>query len=100
MREACAKPFWISVSTRAVTPAASTTRSTQLACQPYHKNNAQDGQRRFQAGPKMLDPVELQLFPSCYNCISWSSDGELAVAAGEYIHILVSIPPTKQYIDR
>jgi len=40
----------------------------------------------------MLDPVELQLFPSCYNCLSWSSDGELAVAAGENIHILVSIP--------
>lgn len=37
----------------------------------------------------MLDPVNLQLFPSCDDCLSWSADGELAVAAGEYVHILV-----------
>ncbi|KAE8152830.1 transcription factor IIIC subunit delta N-term-domain-containing protein [Aspergillus avenaceus] len=36
----------------------------------------------------MLAPTELQLFPSCYNCISWSSDGEVAIAAGEYVQIL------------
>lgn len=38
----------------------------------------------------MLGPLELQLFPSCFNCISWSADGEIAVAAGEYVQILVS----------
>ncbi|PKY01022.1 hypothetical protein P168DRAFT_334957 [Aspergillus campestris IBT 28561] len=32
--------------------------------------------------------VELQLSPSCYNCLSWSADGELAMAAGEYVQIL------------
>ncbi|PLB49984.1 hypothetical protein P170DRAFT_463308 [Aspergillus steynii IBT 23096] len=36
----------------------------------------------------MLDPVELQLFPSCLSCLAWSEDGELAVAAGENIQIL------------
>lgn len=39
----------------------------------------------------MLDPVELQLFPSCPSCLAWSSDGELAVAAGEYVQILVPL---------
>jgi hypothetical protein len=38
----------------------------------------------------MLDPVEFQLSPSCYDCLAWSADGELAIAAGEYVHILVS----------
>lgn len=37
----------------------------------------------------MLDPIELQVFPSSYDCISWSEDGDIAVAAGEYVHILV-----------
>ncbi|KAL4999981.1 transcription factor IIIC subunit delta N-term-domain-containing protein [Aspergillus recurvatus] len=36
----------------------------------------------------MLEPLELQVFPSSYDCISWSEDGEIAVAAGEYVHIL------------
>ncbi|KAE8382294.1 transcription factor IIIC subunit delta N-term-domain-containing protein [Aspergillus bertholletiae] len=36
----------------------------------------------------MLGPLELQLFPSCFNCVSWSADGEIAVAAGEYVQIL------------
>ncbi|OJJ45563.1 hypothetical protein ASPZODRAFT_152616 [Penicilliopsis zonata CBS 506.65] len=36
----------------------------------------------------MLPPVELPLFPSCYNCISWSADGDIAVAAGDHVHIL------------
>ncbi len=35
-----------------------------------------------------LDPIVLNGWPSCTNCISWSSDGELAVATGEYVHIL------------
>ncbi|OJD28094.1 hypothetical protein ACJ73_00491 [Blastomyces percursus] len=36
-----------------------------------------------------LDPVELKLFPSCFDCISWSPDGELAVALGENVHVLI-----------
>jgi len=40
----------------------------------------------------MLSPVTLRIFPSCYDCLSWSDDGELAVAAGEYVHILVCDP--------
>ncbi|KAI9932496.1 hypothetical protein ASPWEDRAFT_99126 [Aspergillus wentii DTO 134E9] len=36
----------------------------------------------------MPGPIELQLFPSCPDCLSWSADGELAVAAGEYVHII------------
>lgn len=35
-----------------------------------------------------LDPVVLSGWPSCTNCLSWSSDGELAIAVGEYVHIL------------
>ncbi|KAL4808074.1 transcription factor IIIC subunit delta N-term-domain-containing protein [Aspergillus unguis] len=36
----------------------------------------------------MLEPVELQVFPSSYNCLSWSEDGEIAVAAGQDVQIL------------
>ncbi|KAL4778963.1 transcription factor IIIC subunit delta N-term-domain-containing protein [Aspergillus varians] len=36
----------------------------------------------------MLESLELQVFPSAYNCVSWSEDGEIAVATGEYVHIL------------
>lgn len=36
-----------------------------------------------------MDTVALPIFPSCHNCLSWSNDGELAVAAGEYVHVLV-----------
>ena len=32
--------------------------------------------------------VELRSRPTCHNCLAWSSDGELAVAGGEYVHIL------------
>ncbi|KAF7588498.1 hypothetical protein BBP40_005634 [Aspergillus hancockii] len=44
----------------------------------------------------MLRPIELQLFPSCYNCVSWSADGEIAVAAGEYVQILTPKHTTEQ----
>ncbi|KAE8354040.1 transcription factor IIIC subunit delta N-term-domain-containing protein [Aspergillus coremiiformis] len=44
----------------------------------------------------MLGPVELQLFPSCYNCMSWSADGEIAVAAGEYVQILTPKQTTEK----
>jgi hypothetical protein len=37
----------------------------------------------------MLETLELQVFPSSYNCISWSEDGEIAVATGEYVQVLV-----------
>lgn len=37
----------------------------------------------------MLTPIELQLLPSCFEALSWSPDGELAVAAGENVQILV-----------
>ncbi|KAJ5156858.1 hypothetical protein N7492_009661 [Penicillium capsulatum] len=35
----------------------------------------------------MLSPVDLSLFPSCFDSLAWSADGELAVAAGEFVHI-------------
>ena len=51
------------------------------------------GQRQILIRPQarsiMLEPVELTTSPSCFNCVSWSSDGDLAVAGGEYVHILV-----------
>ncbi|KAL4940439.1 hypothetical protein BDV06DRAFT_19821 [Aspergillus oleicola] len=41
-----------------------------------------------------MEPIELQVFPSSYNCLSWSEDGELALASGEWVHILTpKIPP-------
>ncbi|KAL5366271.1 transcription factor IIIC subunit delta N-term-domain-containing protein [Aspergillus floccosus] len=33
----------------------------------------------------MLTPLQLQVFPSCYNALSCSADGELALAAGEFV---------------
>ncbi|KAJ5544470.1 Transcription factor IIIC zinc-finger [Penicillium sp. DV-2018c] len=36
----------------------------------------------------MLSPAGLNLHPSCHNAISWSPEGELAIAAGEYFQIL------------
>ncbi|KAH8690029.1 transcription factor IIIC subunit delta N-term-domain-containing protein [Talaromyces proteolyticus] len=35
----------------------------------------------------MGDAIDLNLFPSCYNCLAWSDDGELAVAAGDSVHL-------------
>ena len=35
-----------------------------------------------------LDPVVLSGWPSCTECISFSKDGEVAVATGEIVHIL------------
>lgn len=37
----------------------------------------------------MPQPIELALFPSCFGAIDWSPDGELAVAAGDQVQILV-----------
>jgi Transcription factor IIIC subunit delta N-term len=40
------------------------------------------------ASASALDPIILNTWPSCNECLSWSSDGELAVAGGEFVHIL------------
>lgn len=40
----------------------------------------------------MLPPVALSEFPSCRDAISWSADGELAVAAGDHFLIMVLLP--------
>lgn len=37
----------------------------------------------------MAEALDLNLYPSCYNCLSWSDDGELAVAAGDTVHLQV-----------
>ncbi|KAI5304348.1 hypothetical protein KEM56_006604 [Ascosphaera pollenicola] len=37
----------------------------------------------------MLEPIELKAHPYCTDCLSWSADGQLAVAAGEFVFILV-----------
>lgn len=42
----------------------------------------------------MLSPVELPIYPHCFDALAWSPDGELAVAAGEQIQILVSTIPS------
>ena len=39
----------------------------------------------------MMSSIELSLFPSCLGAVDWSPDGELAVAAGEQVHILVRV---------
>ncbi|KAJ5349211.1 Transcription factor IIIC zinc-finger [Penicillium brevicompactum] len=36
----------------------------------------------------MLRPVALSVFPSCREAISWSADGEIAIAAGDHFQIL------------
>ncbi len=38
----------------------------------------------------MLPNVQLPFHPDTINCLAWSNDGELAVAAGEFVHILAS----------
>lgn len=42
------------------------------------------------------ETVELQLRPSCVDCMKWSQDGDLAIAAGEYVHILTSTQKNKK----
>ncbi len=39
----------------------------------------------------MLPDIELPFQPSATNCLSWSEDGELAVAAADHVHILVRL---------
>src|SRR5271155_215366 len=39
--------------------------------------------------PRMdLSPITLTSWPTCADCLSWSSDGDIAVAGGEFVHIL------------
>ena len=37
----------------------------------------------------MLQDVPIPVLPSTTNSMVWSEDGEIAVAAGEYVHLLV-----------
>lgn len=47
----------------------------------------------------MLKNVELPFYPSTTNCLVWSEDGELAIAAGEFIHLLVELLPFLLFFD-
>ena len=38
----------------------------------------------------MLKDIQIPFYPSAANCLAWSKDGELAIAAGEHLHILVT----------
>ena len=38
----------------------------------------------------MLPEVQLPFLPSAIDCLAWSEDRELAIAAGEFVHILAS----------
>ncbi|KAL9577419.1 MAG: hypothetical protein Q9212_006375 [Teloschistes hypoglaucus] len=40
----------------------------------------------------MLPNVKLPFQPTATNCLAWSADGELAIAAGEFVHLLVMLP--------
>ncbi|KAL8944884.1 MAG: hypothetical protein Q9216_000174 [Gyalolechia sp. 2 TL-2023] len=37
----------------------------------------------------MLADVKLPFHPTATDCLAWSEDGELAIAAGEFVHILI-----------
>ncbi len=39
----------------------------------------------------MLRDLEVPFVPSATDCLSWSEDGELAIAAAEHVHILVCL---------
>lgn len=39
----------------------------------------------------MLREIEVPFFPSSTDCLSWSEDGELAIAAADHVHILVCL---------
>lgn len=42
----------------------------------------------------MLPKVQLPFHPSITNCLAWSEDGDLAIAADDFVHILVSYNPS------
>ena len=37
----------------------------------------------------MLASIKLPFYPTTTDCLAWSEDGELAIAAGESVHLLV-----------
>lgn len=39
----------------------------------------------------MLRDLDVPFVPSAIDCLSWSEDGELAIAAAEYVHVLVCL---------
>ena len=43
-----------------------------------------------------FETIEVQATPSGINCLSWSTDGDLALAAGEYVHIFTPKTPSTQ----
>lgn len=59
-----------------------------------HVGNS-DERTRYASSPAILDsiamisPVESSVFPSCFSALAWSPDGELAVAGGDQVYILV-----------
>lgn len=38
----------------------------------------------------MLTEIVLSLYPSALNCVTWSEDYEVALAAGEHVQLLVT----------
>ncbi|PGH23557.1 hypothetical protein AJ80_02337 [Polytolypa hystricis UAMH7299] len=40
----------------------------------------------------MLESIELNFQPSSFHALAWSDDGDLAIAAGEYVHVLTPKP--------
>lgn len=47
----------------------------------------------------MLNDIRLPFHPTTTDCLAWSEDGELAVAANEFVHVLVLIKQTSKSID-
>ncbi|KAL9580502.1 MAG: hypothetical protein Q9203_006276 [Teloschistes exilis] len=43
----------------------------------------------------MLADVKLPFQPTATNCLAWSADGELAIGAGEFVHLLI---PRRNYV--
>lgn len=39
----------------------------------------------------MLADVKLPFHPTTTHCLAWSDDGELAIAAGDFVHLLVIV---------
>lgn len=48
----------------------------------------------FTAPFAMLPRFQLPFHPSIINCLAWSEDGDLAIAADDFVHILVSQIPS------
>lgn len=42
----------------------------------------------------MLAKIELPTYPTSIDCLAWSPDGELAIAANDTVHLLVVKPPS------